>query len=114
MTPTPLQLAAIAASLARQGLELPLQSELVISNEWLGKMLRQACEEAGRASFEPPQSGDITETDRLNWIEKDNNAHRLYKIPDGFMVTDSYGAGKSYSTLRETIDAEIAPNLQKK
>ena len=44
MTPTPLQLAAIAASLERQGfhVERP-ESELVISNEWLGKMLRQAC-----------------------------------------------------------------------
>ena len=52
MTPTPLQLAAIAASLARQGLELPLPGENVISNEWLGKMLRLACEEAGRETEE--------------------------------------------------------------
>ena len=52
MTPTPIQLAAIAASLARQGLELPLPGENVISNEWLGKMLRLACEEAGRETEE--------------------------------------------------------------
>ena len=43
----------IAASLARQGfhVERP-ESELVISNEWLGKMLRLACEEAGRETEE--------------------------------------------------------------
>ena len=49
MTPTTLQLTTICASLERQGfhVERP-ESELVISNEWLGKMLRLACEEAGR------------------------------------------------------------------
>ena len=52
MPTTPLQLSTIADSLARQGLELPLPGENVISNEWLGKMLRLACEEAGRETEE--------------------------------------------------------------
>ena len=68
----PLQLTAIADSLARQGLELPLPGENVISNEWLGKMLRLACEEAGRLStvFEP-HSTDIMDSIASKYLAGD-------------------------------------------
>ena len=73
MTPTPLQLTAICASLARQGfhVERP-ESELMIGNEWLGKMLRLACAEAGRLStvFEP-HSTDIMDSIASKYLAGD-------------------------------------------
>ena len=56
------------------------------------------------------QPGDITDTDRLNWLETDNGADRLYTMPGGFMLTDGYGAGKTYPSLRQAIDAAMMPN----
>ena len=44
---------------------------------------------------------------RLDWLASINNADRLYSLDGGFMITDDYGAGEVYSTIRQAIDAAM-------
>ena len=44
---------------------------------------------------------------RLDWLASINNADRLYSLDGGFMITDDYGAGEVYSTIRQAIDVAM-------